>query len=66
TAGVLILAANTAFNGFPMLASILARDRYASLPRSIVGHASEMLWPGSQGGAGAGIRQVGPPLVQTY
>ncbi|MFJ7154015.1 APC family permease [Streptomyces sp. NPDC101118] len=29
TAGVLILAANTAFNGFPMLASILAKDRYA-------------------------------------
>ncbi|WP_030195984.1 APC family permease [Streptomyces sp. NRRL S-87] len=29
TAGVLVLAANTAFNGFPMLASILAKDRYA-------------------------------------
>ena len=28
TALVLILAANTAFNGFPMLASILAKDRY--------------------------------------
>ncbi|WP_223281275.1 APC family permease [Streptomyces antnestii] len=28
TALVLILAANTAFNGFPMLASILSRDRY--------------------------------------
>ncbi|WP_024758005.1 APC family permease [Streptomyces exfoliatus] len=33
TAGVLILAANTAFNGFPMLASVLARDRYA--PRQL-------------------------------
>ncbi|MGX1974538.1 APC family permease [Streptomyces kronopolitis] len=33
TAGVLILAANTAFNGFPMLASILAEDRY--LPRQL-------------------------------
>lgn len=33
TAGVLILAANTAFNGFPMLASILAEDRYA--PRQL-------------------------------
>ena len=33
TAGILILAANTAFNGFPMLASILARDRY--LPRQL-------------------------------
>ncbi|MBI4213097.1 MAG: APC family permease [Chloroflexi bacterium] len=31
TAVLLILAANTAFNGFPRLASILARDRY--LPR---------------------------------
>lgn len=28
TAGILILAANTAFNGFPMLASLLARDRH--------------------------------------
>ncbi|WP_268823850.1 APC family permease [Yinghuangia soli] len=33
TAGILVLAANTAFNGFPMLASILARDRY--LPRQL-------------------------------
>jgi amino acid transporter len=31
TALILILAANTAFNGFPMLASILARDEF--LPR---------------------------------
>ncbi|WP_018332534.1 APC family permease [Actinomycetospora chiangmaiensis] len=31
TAGILVLAANTSFNGFPVLASILARDRY--LPR---------------------------------
>jgi amino acid transporter len=33
TAGVLVLAANTAFNGFPMLASILAQDRF--LPRQL-------------------------------
>ncbi|MHA6758451.1 APC family permease [Streptacidiphilus sp. PAMC 29251] len=33
TAGILVLAANTAFNGFPLLASILARDRYA--PRQL-------------------------------
>lgn len=33
TAGILILAANTAFNGFPTLASILARHRY--LPRQL-------------------------------
>lgn len=28
TAAILVLAANTAFNGFPMLGSILARERY--------------------------------------
>ncbi|MGP3982845.1 APC family permease [Streptomyces sp. KR80] len=33
TAGILILAANTAYSGFPMLASILAQDRY--LPRQL-------------------------------
>lgn len=33
TAGILILAANTAFNGFPTLASILAHDRF--LPRQL-------------------------------
>jgi hypothetical protein len=33
TAGILILAANTAFNGFPVLASILARDGH--LPRQL-------------------------------
>ena len=31
TAAILVLAANTAFNGFPILASILGRDGY--LPR---------------------------------
>jgi amino acid transporter len=33
TAAILVLAANTAFSGFPTLASILARDRY--LPRQL-------------------------------
>ena len=33
TAGILILAANTAFNGFPGLASILAKESY--LPRQL-------------------------------
>jgi amino acid transporter len=33
TAAILILAANTAFNGFPLLGSILAQDRY--LPRQL-------------------------------
>jgi amino acid transporter len=31
TAGILVLAANTSFNGFPMLAAVLARDGY--MPR---------------------------------
>ena len=29
TAAVLLLAANTAFNGFPLLGSVLAKDGYA-------------------------------------
>nr|WP_187701974.1 MULTISPECIES: APC family permease [Dietzia] len=33
TALILVLAANTAFNGFPVLASVLARDKY--LPRQL-------------------------------
>ena len=33
TALVLLLAANTAFNGFPLLGSVLARDGYA--PKSL-------------------------------
>ncbi|MFT4122485.1 MAG: APC family permease [Microbacteriaceae bacterium] len=33
TATVLLLAANTAFNGFPLLSSVLARDKYA--PKSL-------------------------------
>ncbi|MFI6352261.1 APC family permease [Streptomyces sp. NPDC050743] len=33
TAGILILAANTAFNGFPLLASLLAQHRF--LPRQL-------------------------------
>ena len=33
TALILVLAANTAFNGFPVLGSVLAQDRY--LPRQL-------------------------------
>ncbi|MGW4162543.1 APC family permease [Streptomyces sp. NPDC004788] len=33
TAGILVLAANTAFNGFPLLAGLLAQDRF--LPRQL-------------------------------
>jgi hypothetical protein len=39
---VLILAANTAFNGFPMLASILARDRYA--PRQLYNRGDRLVY----------------------
>ncbi|MGW1768890.1 APC family permease [Streptomyces sp. NPDC002073] len=42
TAGVLILAANTAFNGFPMLASILARDKYA--PRQLYNRGDRLVY----------------------
>ncbi|NYG98301.1 amino acid transporter [Schumannella luteola] len=33
TAAILLLAANTAFNGFPLLGSVLAKDKYA--PKSL-------------------------------
>ncbi|MFI5618701.1 APC family permease [Streptomyces sp. NPDC051567] len=42
TAGVLVLAANTAFNGFPMLASILAKDRYA--PRQLFNRGDRLVY----------------------
>lgn len=42
TAAVLILAANTAFNGFPVLASILARNRY--LPRQLYHRGDRLVY----------------------
>jgi amino acid transporter len=42
TAGILILAANTAFNGFPGLASILARERY--LPRQLSNRGDRLVF----------------------
>ncbi|WP_255946029.1 APC family permease [Streptomyces odontomachi] len=42
TAGILVLAANTAFNGFPMLASILAQDRY--LPRQLLNRGDRLVF----------------------
>jgi amino acid transporter len=42
TAGVLILAANTAFNGFPALASVLARDRF--LPRQLYNRGDKLVF----------------------
>ncbi|HWH93109.1 MAG TPA: APC family permease [Baekduia sp.] len=42
TAAVLVLAANTAFNGFPMLTSLLARDRY--LPRQLTHRGDRLVF----------------------
>jgi amino acid transporter len=42
TAGILILAANTAFNGFPVLASILAQNRY--LPRQLHNRGDKLVF----------------------
>ncbi|MFD9354479.1 APC family permease [Streptomyces sp. NPDC060031] len=42
TASVLVLAANTAFNGFPMLASILAKDRFA--PRQLFNRGDRLVY----------------------
>jgi amino acid transporter len=42
TAGILILAANTAYNGFPRLASILARDGY--VPRQFQNRGDRLVF----------------------
>ncbi|HEY6423612.1 MAG TPA: APC family permease [Pseudonocardiaceae bacterium] len=42
TASILILAANTAFNGFPVLASILAHHRY--LPRQLFNRGDRLVF----------------------
>ncbi|MGQ0575787.1 MAG: APC family permease [Pseudonocardia sp.] len=42
TAAILVLAANTAFNGFPMLASILARDDH--LPRQLANRGDRLVF----------------------
>jgi len=42
TAGILILAANTAYNGFPALASILARDGY--MPRQFANRGDRLVF----------------------
>ncbi len=42
TAGILILAANTAYNGFPLLASLLATDRY--LPRQLHNRGDRLVY----------------------
>jgi amino acid transporter len=42
TAAVLLLAANTAFNGFPLLGSVLARDKYA--PKSLSTRGDRLIY----------------------
>jgi amino acid transporter len=42
TAAVLLLAANTAFNGFPLLGSVLAKDRYA--PKSLSTRGDRLIY----------------------
>ena len=42
TALILVLAANTAFNGFPQLASLLSRDRY--LPRQFASRGDRLAY----------------------
>lgn len=42
TAVVLLLAANTAFNGFPLLGAVLARDRYA--PKSLSSRGDRLVF----------------------
>ncbi|WP_213815404.1 APC family permease [Glaciihabitans sp. dw_435] len=42
TAAVLLLAANTAFNGFPLLGSVLAKDKYA--PKSLQTRGDRLIY----------------------
>jgi hypothetical protein len=42
TAAVLLLAANTAFNGFPLLGSVFARDKYA--PKSLSTRGDRLIY----------------------
>ncbi len=42
TAAVLLLAANTAFNGFPLLGSVLAKDGYA--PRALATRGDRLIY----------------------
>ncbi len=42
TAAVLLLAANTAFNGFPLLSSVLAKDKYA--PKALMTRGDRLVF----------------------
>ncbi|BCJ35989.1 amino acid transporter [Actinocatenispora thailandica] len=71
TALILFLAANTAFNGFPMLGSILAQDRY--LPRQLHTRGDRLAYSNGilflavfAGGLIAAFRASETRLVQLY
>jgi amino acid transporter len=42
TAAILLLAANTAFNGFPLLSSVLAKDKYA--PKALLTRGDRLVF----------------------
>ncbi len=42
TAAILLLAANTAFNGFPLLASVLAKDKFA--PKALMTRGDRLVY----------------------
>ncbi|MEY4397861.1 MAG: hypothetical protein RLZ53_437 [Actinomycetota bacterium] len=42
TAAILLLAANTAFNGFPLLSSVLAKDKYA--PKALLTRGDRLVY----------------------
>ncbi len=50
TAGILFLAANTSFNGFPMVASLLAEDRF--LPRQFASRGDRLVFSNAIVGLG--------------
>lgn len=56
TAGILVLAANTAYNGFPSLSSIIAKDGY--LPRQLANRGDRLVFSNGVvvlAGAAAGL-----------
>ena len=66
TALILVLAANTAFNGFPVLGSILAKDGY--LPRQLHTRGDRLafsngilLLAGLRHAAGGGVQRLADP-----
>ena len=54
TAGILFLAANTSFNGFPMVTSLMAEDRY--LPRQLASRGDRLVF--SNGILGLGFASM--------